>query len=78
MHGLTYYYCNTISKTDKDFRWTYINQCMVKQKMQQITIKLSKRQLEGLKELAKEKGDQPISVVIREAVHVYLKKHNKV
>lgn len=46
--------------------------------MKQITIKLSQRQIEGLEDLAKEKGDQPISVVIREAVHFYLKKYNKV
>lgn len=50
---------------------------MKKQIMRQITIKLSERQIRGLEELAEEKGDQPLSVVIREAVHLYLKKNGK-
>jgi metal-responsive CopG/Arc/MetJ family transcriptional regulator len=50
---------------------------MKKQKMRQITIKLSERQIEGLEKVAEEKGDQPLAVVIREAVHRYLKDNNK-
>ncbi|MCE7698483.1 MAG: ribbon-helix-helix protein, CopG family [Methanobacterium paludis] len=45
---------------------------MAKQKMKQITIKLSERQIKGLEELAEEMGDQPISVIVRMAVATYL------
>ena len=50
---------------------------MNKQKMKQITIKLSERQIRGLEELAKEMGDQPISVIVRMAVASYLKENGK-
>lgn len=50
---------------------------MVKQKMKQITIKLSERQIKGLEELAEEMGDQPISVIVRMAVATYLKNNGK-
>lgn len=50
---------------------------MSKQKMKQLTIKLSERQINGLEELAEEMGDQPISVVIRMAVASFLKEKNK-
>lgn len=50
---------------------------MVKQKMKQITIKLSERQIRGLEELAEEMGDQPVSVIVRMAVLTYLKEKGK-
>lgn len=50
---------------------------MAKQKMKQITIKLSERQIEGLEELAEEMGDQPISVIVRMAVSTFLKNNKK-
>lgn len=51
---------------------------MAKQKLKQLTIKLSERQIKGLEELAEEMGDQPISVVIRMAISSFLKKNNKI
>jgi hypothetical protein len=51
---------------------------MAKQKMKQITIKLSERQMKGLEDLAEEMGDQPVSVVIRMAVASFLKEKNKI
>ncbi|MEL7669414.1 ribbon-helix-helix protein, CopG family [Methanobacterium sp.] len=51
---------------------------MAKQKMKQITIKLSERQIKGLEELAEEMGDQPISVIVRIAVASYLKENGKI
>lgn len=50
---------------------------MAKQKMKQLTIKLSERQIKGLEDLAEEMGDQPISVIIRMAVTKFLKENEK-
>ncbi len=50
---------------------------MAKQKLKQITIKLSERQIKGLEEVAEEMGDQPISVIVRMAVASYLKEKDK-
>lgn len=46
-------------------------------KYQQITIKITKTQHKALKQLAKKKGENPISYLIREAIQEYLDKYQE-
>lgn len=46
-------------------------------KYQQITVKIGKNQHRALKKLAKAKGEQPLSYLIREAIQEYIDKHKE-
>ncbi|HPQ05415.1 MAG TPA: ribbon-helix-helix protein, CopG family [Methanothermobacter sp.] len=46
-------------------------------KDKRITIKITKKQYNGLKQLAKKKGDQPLSFVVREAIQEYINKYQE-